>query len=85
MSIVFSSVLISFSDIRKNSVRVPFYGDYVSIRRNPAWKETLKQNHLSKRDKHVVFADVVDKMNRSTGKVNFELRGEARFPFLVPH
>lgn len=50
------------------SVRTPFYGDYVSIRRNPAWKETLKQNHLSKRDKHVVFADVVNKMNRSTGK-----------------
>ncbi|XP_059080796.1 uncharacterized protein LOC131878708 isoform X1 [Tigriopus californicus] len=50
------------------SVPQPFLGDYINLRRNPAYRETLKNNHLSKRDKHLVYADMVNKMNRSNGK-----------------
>jgi len=46
------------------SVPVPFMGDYVRLRRNKLWKETR-----SKADKHVVFADIVNKVNRSNLKV----------------
>ena len=51
------------------SVSVPFRGDYVGLRRNPAWKDTLKRNRLHKMDQRVIYADIMNKMNRSNGKV----------------
>jgi len=50
------------------SVRHPFRGDHVGIRRNVLWKETLQMNSLNKLDKYIVFADIVNKINRSNGK-----------------
>ena len=52
-----------------SSVLVPFGGDYVGLRRNPLWKDTLKRNRLHRMDRRVVFADIVNKINRSNGKV----------------
>lgn len=51
------------------SVGVPFLGDYVGLRRNPLWKDTLKRNRLHRMDRRVVFADILNKINRSNGKV----------------
>ena len=51
------------------SVSTPFRGDYVGLRRNPAWKDTLKRNRLHKMDQRIVFSDIANKMNRSNGKV----------------
>ena len=48
---------------------LPFRGDYVHLRRNPLWKDTLKRNRLHRMDKSVVYADIVNKINRSNGKV----------------
>lgn len=48
----------------------PFGGDYVKLRRNPLWREALKKSGLGKADKSVVFADVVNKVNRSNAKVS---------------
>ena len=52
------------------SVSMPFHGDYVGLRRNPAWREILKRNRLHKMDQRIVFADILNKMNRSNGKVS---------------
>ena len=51
------------------SVSVRFMGDYVGLRRNPQWKDVLTKNSLHKMDRYVVFADIVNKINRSNGKV----------------
>ena len=50
------------------SVAVPFRGDHIGLRRNPLWKEVLTKNHLQRMDRFVVFADIVNKINRSNGK-----------------
>ncbi|XP_023341413.1 unconventional myosin-Ib, partial [Eurytemora carolleeae] len=50
------------------SVSVRFMGDYVGLRRNPQWKDVLTKNSLHKMDRYVVFADIVNKINRSNGK-----------------
>ena len=55
------------------SVIVPFGGDYVGLRRNPLWKDTLKRNRLHRMDRRIVCADIVNKINRSNGKVVFAL------------
>ena len=54
------------------SVGIPFHGDYVQLRRNPAWRENLARSGFKKKDKFVVFADIVNKANRSNGKVGNE-------------
>ena len=56
------------------SVIVPFGGDYVGLRRNPLWKAMLKRNRLHRMDQRIVLADIVNKINRSNGKVVFLLR-----------
>ena len=63
------------------SVGVPFRGDHIGLRRNPLWKEVLAKNSLQRMDRFVVFADIVNKINRSNGKArgfcvsdNFECR-----------
>lgn len=56
------------------SVGVPFLGDYVGLRRNPLWKDTLKRNRLHRMDRRVVFADILNKINRSNGKVQVAAR-----------
>ena len=50
------------------SVGVPFRGDHIGLRRNPLWKEVLAKNSLQRMDRFVVFADIVNKINRSNGK-----------------
>ena len=50
------------------SVGVPFRGDHIGLRRNPLWKEVLSKNSLQRMDRFVVFADIVNKINRSNGK-----------------
>ena len=52
-----------------HSIRYPFHGDYVNLRRTPTWKDSLRRNGLKKLDRHVVFADIVNKIHRSSGKV----------------
>ena len=51
------------------SVRYPYHGDYINLRRTPDWRNTLRRNGLRKLDRHVVFADIVNKVHRSSGKV----------------
>lgn len=48
------------------SVPKPFIGDYVRIRQNSQWKKAFYYES----DQHVVFADVVNKIARATGKVS---------------
>jgi hypothetical protein len=51
------------------SVAIPFRGDYVGLKRNHQWRDVLTRNSLHKMDRYVVFADIVNKINRSNGKV----------------
>ena len=51
------------------SVSIPFMGDYINLRRNPVWRDSLRRNGLKRLDRHVVFADFANKINRSNGKV----------------
>ena len=62
-------VYISYCVHKPFSVRIPFHGDYIGLRRNPGWKDVILKNHLHKMDRYVVFADIVNKINRSNGKV----------------
>ena len=59
-----NDVILIFS-----SVSAPFRGDYIGLRKNPLWKEVLTKNSLHKMDRFVVFADILNKINRSNGKV----------------
>ncbi|KAL3836985.1 hypothetical protein ACJMK2_022378 [Sinanodonta woodiana] len=47
------------------SVPQPFKGDYLNLCQNPAWKKIYERTH----DNHVVFADLVQKINRANGKL----------------
>ena len=58
------------------SVRYEFHGDYVGIRRHTTWKNTIRKNGLRKLDRHVVFADIVNKVHMSSGKVFFLLKSK---------
>ncbi|CAG0890612.1 unnamed protein product [Cyprideis torosa] len=46
------------------SVGHPFVGDYVHLRQNPQWKKLCAETN----DQYVVFADIVNKVNRSSGR-----------------
>lgn len=58
---MFSLVLITYS----LSVSHPFLGDYVRLRQNVQWKKICIENN----DQYVVFADIINKIARSSGKV----------------
>lgn len=60
-SIIFKNRKASYSQ----SVAHPFIGDYVRLRQHIQWKKTALQCD----DHHVVFADIVNKITRSSGKV----------------
>lgn len=45
------------------SVSHPFSGDYVRLRQNIQWKKISTEH-----DQYVVFADIVNKITRSSGK-----------------
>ncbi|XP_031619986.1 unconventional myosin-Ia isoform X2 [Contarinia nasturtii] len=47
------------------SIPHPFLGDYVRLRQNVQWKKLC----ISLNDQYIVFADIVSKITRSTGKV----------------
>ncbi|CAG9806398.1 unnamed protein product [Chironomus riparius] len=46
------------------SVSHPFLGDYVRLRQNVQWKKICIENN----DQYVVFADIINKIARSSGK-----------------
>ena len=48
-----------------SSIKLPFLGDYVRLRQNPQWRK----NSIETNDQYVVFADIINKINRSSGKV----------------
>lgn len=48
------------------SVPHPFKGDYVRLKQNHKWKKMATRND----DLHLVFADIVSKVNRKNCKVN---------------
>lgn len=47
------------------SVSHPFLGDYVRLRQNIQWKRICTETN----DQYVVFADIINKITRSSGKV----------------
>ena len=51
------------------SVMHPFKGDYVRLRQNVKWNKMATETN----DSHVVFADIVMKINRKNGKVGMSL------------
>lgn len=53
-------------DIYFDSIPHPFVGDYVRLRHNTQWKKLC----ISLNDQYIVFADIVNKITRSTGKVS---------------
>lgn len=49
------------------SVAHPFQGDYVRLRQNSQWRKMVQDTV----DHYIVFADIVSKITRSTGRVSF--------------
>lgn len=67
ISITLGTFLISLftsSSVYCSSVSHPFLGDYVRLRQNVQWKKICVENN----DQYVVFADIVNKIARSSGK-----------------
>lgn len=62
-SIIFKDRKSSYA----RSVSHPFIGDYVRLRQNVQWKKICVENN----DQYVVFADIINKITRSSGKVLF--------------
>lgn len=60
-----------------NSVAHPFVGDYVRLRQNVQWKKLC----MSLNDQYIVFADIVNKITRSTGKVSKIIFFSSNKPF----
>lgn len=60
-SIIFRDRKASYA----RSVPHPFVGDYVRLRQNVQWKKICVETN----DQYVVFADIVNKIARSSGKV----------------
>lgn len=48
------------------SVAHPFHGDYIRLRQNIQWKRVSCEHN----DQYVVFADIINKIARSSGKVS---------------
>lgn len=51
--------------LKTYSVSHPFLGDYVRLRQNVQWKKICVETN----DQYVVFADIINKIARSSGKV----------------
>ena len=51
-----------------SSVSHPFHGDYVRLRHNLQWKKISVESN----DQYVVFADIINKIARSSGKVRLK-------------
>ena len=47
----------------------PFLGDYVRLRNNAQWKKCAMDSN----DQYVVFADIINKISRSSGKVRHSI------------
>ena len=47
------------------SVAHPFQGDYVRLRQNSQWRKMVNETS----DQYIVFADIVSKITRSSGRV----------------
>lgn len=47
------------------SISHPFVGDYVRLRHNVQWRKISVESN----DQYVVFADIINKIARSSGKV----------------
>lgn len=60
-SIIFRDRKASYA----KSVSHPFHGDYVRLRQNVQWKKICMDTN----DQYVVFADIINKITRSSGKV----------------
>lgn len=60
-SIIFRDRKTSYA----RSVSHPFLGDYVRLRQNVQWKKISVESN----DQYVVFADIINKIARSSGKV----------------
>ncbi|XP_020716294.1 unconventional myosin-Ia isoform X2 [Ceratitis capitata] len=60
-SIIFKDRKASYS----RSVGHPFVGDYVRLRHNQQWKKMCVETN----DQYVVFADIINKITRSSGKL----------------
>lgn len=51
------------------SVAHPFQGDYVRLRQNSQWRKLVNDTS----DHYIVFADIVSKITRSSGRVTISL------------
>jgi len=61
-SILFKNKKLSYL----KSIGHPFRGDYIRLRQNLKWKRISAENG----DQYVVYADIVNKITRSSGKVS---------------
>lgn len=61
-SLIFKAKKLSYL----KSVSHPFRGDYLRLRQNLKWKRIAGETG----DQYVVFADIVNKITRSSGKVS---------------
>ena len=59
-----SDPIVTFCDLTF-SIGHPFLGDYVRLRQNPQWKKICTETN----DQYVVFADIINKITRTGGKV----------------
>lgn len=63
------------------SVGHPFVGDYVRLRHNQQWKKVCAETN----DQYVVFADIINKIARSSGKVKIEIEIFVTFRFKITY
>ena len=83
-SLIFKGKKLSYL----KSVSHPFRGDYLRLRQNLKWKRIAGETG----DQYVVFADIVNKITRSSGKVSkqrviipFERHKKNNFNFFLFH
>ena len=67
MVLILDVVLMFVTLTLISSIGHPFLGDYVRLRQNPQWKKICTESN----DQYVVFADIINKITRSGGKVMF--------------
>lgn len=68
ITVLILGVLLMFVTLTLiSSIGHPFLGDYVRLRQNPQWKKICTESN----DQYVVFADIINKITRSGGKVMF--------------
>jgi myosin-1 len=56
--------ILTTNHANTNSICHPFLGDYVRLRQNPQWKKMCGNTN----DQYVVFADIINKITRTSGK-----------------